>query len=266
MNRLRLLKPVVVKGKDIFGRNSWIKFSPTPHNQRGWYWKCRNEITIPINSDIARHRPRRITLEYKGNFLEMYEHIGVLRWTGLDGVVIESAKFPPYHGRTAELWDALKKSCKKTRGEVPWIRPAKSYRVIHKKDKRSISITPVDQGLIIIIILGAEVLGPKKTNYELPMPLDEVFKTYTLGWPFYLYYLSKLLGMLGWPHHKCLEWAQTNSREDLLTKISLHRLGDLLGGISLITHDHLISAKVISNRGRHKLDMDMIEKIVLKKE
>jgi hypothetical protein len=254
------MKPVVVSGRDFFGRMSQIKFSP--FYLPGWHWKCGREI-VPINSDIACCKPRRITLQYKEYILDMYEHIGALRWTGLDGVVIESSSMPPYHGRVKELWDALKPFIAETKEEVPRIRPRMhcSVMIFEKNDRgRGLSVSPTNDRLIFRIFIEIEGMG-KENNYEFPMALEEVFGAYTIGWPPQLYYLSKSVALFGWPHHKQIEWTQENTREIFLEKVSLHRLADLLGGLSLITHDRLVSAQVISIRGGHKIDMDLIKMI-----
>ncbi|MFA5993941.1 MAG: hypothetical protein WC823_03210 [Parcubacteria group bacterium] len=260
MNILRLKESVVVSGMDIFGRRSQIKFFP--FNLPGWYWRCGSEI-VPITLDIALCNPRRITLKYKDYCLEIYEHIGALRWTGLDGVVIESPRLPPYHGRTGELWHALKPFCRETGEKALWIKPSNVCDEITSREGcRSVSLESLDsEGLSISVSIEIEGLGNQVKNCELPMALDNVFDAHTLGWPSRLYYFSKLAGIIGWPHHKNIAWAQTSTQEGLLDKISLHRIGDLLGALSLITHDHLVSGRIISHRGGHRLDMDMINKI-----
>jgi hypothetical protein len=259
MNLLRLIESVVVFGRDIFGRMARIKFSPL--NLPGWHWKCGSEV-IPITSDIASYNPRRITLRYKDHLLEIYEHIGALRWTGLDGVLIEASKFPPYHGRIAELWHALRPFCEETDRSVPWVRLDKicTGTVIGNRD-RSVSLSPADHKLAVAVILEIKGLGEKTFSCELPMLLDEVFEAHTLGWPSRLFHFSRLAGLLGWPHHKHIEWAQENSCDGLLEKTCLHRTGDLLGALSLITHDHLVSGRVVSNRGGHRIDMDLLRRI-----
>lgn len=259
MDLLRLINPIVVSGRDFFGRTAEIRFSPS--DLPGWHWKCGSEI-VPITSDIASYSPRRITLRYKNHLLETYEHIGALRWTGLDGIVLESSKLPPYHGRTKELWHALKPSCRNTREKVPWIKPSNiCAETMPDSDSRSVSLAPFDRKLIVLVIVKIKGIGTRIRSCELPSSLENVFGAYTLGWPSQLYHFSKLAGLFGWPHHENIEWAQANTRESLLDKISLHRTDDLLGALSLITHDHLVSGKVISYKGGHRLDMGMVKKL-----
>jgi hypothetical protein len=260
MDLLRLTRPVAVSGRDMLGRKAQIRFLPL--DMYGWHWKCGNQV-VPITSDIASSNSRRITLQYKGHLLEIYEHIGVLRWTGLDGVAIESARMPPYFGRARELWQALEPFCKKTGEKIPWIQLCGDYSGTACVNGRNVTLSPGGNGLTIKIFIDFKDLGEKTSTYGLPMPLGEIFEARTLGWPSCLYYPSKLVGLLGWPHNGKAEWAQENSRQELLEKIALHRAGDLLGALSLITHDRLVSGKVISLKGGHKLDIGMIKKIRL---
>lgn len=261
MDLLELIQPVVVSGRDIFGRKSQITFAP--YDFPGWHWKCGNEV-VPINSSIALCNSRRITLVYKEFRLEIYEHIGALRWTGLDGIIIESPKFPPYHGRTKELWDALKPFCQKTGNQGVWVKPLEGCLVIGADDaSRKVSFEPLDGKLIISVILKIKKLGERVEEYELPMLLEEIFEAHSLGWPPYLYYVSKLAKAFGWPHHENVGWVQKNTADILLEKICRHRLVDLLGALSLVTHEHFLSGRVVSYKGGHAIDLGMINRMIL---
>lgn len=260
MNRLKLFVPAVtVHGQDIFGRNARIKFSA--YEKTGWHWQCGNEV-VPITSDLASYQNRRITLRYKTYVLEIYEHIGALRWTGLDGIIVKSPKFPPYFGRVAETWNTLRPCCKKTGDKISWVIPREAC--FHAEGDRSISISPngLDE-LIMSIFLDIKGIGSNVTTYKMPSPLDSIFEARALGQPNYFYYLSKFLRFWGWPHHENATWKQKDSPEELLQKISLHRVTDLLGALSLVTHDRLVSGETVSIKGGHRIDIEMIKKLQL---
>jgi hypothetical protein len=257
---LKLFIPtVIIHGQDIFGRNARIKFSAC--EKPGWYWRCGNEV-VPITSDLASYQSRRITLRYKTCVLEIYEHIGALRWTGLDGIIVESPKFPPYFGRVAEIWNTLRPCCKETGDKLSWVRPRETC--FHSEGDRCVYISPngLDE-LIMSIFLDIKGIGLDATTYKMPGPLDDIFEARALGRPDYFYHISKFLRFWGWPHHESATWKQELSPEELLQKISLHRTTDLLGALSLVTHDQLVSGEVVSIKGGHQIDIGMIKKLQL---
>ncbi|MFA6383535.1 MAG: hypothetical protein WCX17_03870 [Parcubacteria group bacterium] len=259
MKRLRLSKPVTVSGEDFFGRKAKITFYPC-YNP-GWHWMCGNEL-IPIASDLVVGDRRRITLGYKKHRLEIYEHIGAIRFTGLDYIAIQSSTWPPYFGRIAEYWEALKPHCVEGDGNIPWIIPRGQIRsTSYKDDSRFVEISPrLFGGLYAFVKVDMSEIGSEYVICELPGKLTDFFSAYTLGWPSWLYYPSTLADkILGWSHHERITWQNNNAKEELLKKIALHRVGDLLGALSLISHVDLISGEVISHRGSHKLDVAIVK-------
>jgi hypothetical protein len=260
MKRLRLSKPVTVVGKDILGRKAKTTFYPC-HNP-GWHWMCEGEL-IPINSKLVVGTRRRITLGYKKYRLEIYEHLGAIRFTGLDYIAVQSSQWPPYFGRIAEFWESLKPHCVDGDGEVPWTEVDGAHRGVYLPNSghpRSLQITPdLREKLDIIVEIDIPEIGHKTITCSLPSDLSEFFNAYTLGWPSWLYYPSTLANkILDWSHHERITWQKNNINCQLLKKVALHRVADLLGALSLISHVHLISGEVISYRGSHRLDVAII--------
>ena len=114
--------------------------------------------------------------------------------------------------------------------------------------------------LEIHIIVDFPGLGRVERQYLLPLQsLDLILKARTLGWPPHWYYPSAIGGALGlWRHHKWIAWPQTCAADDLLEEIANHRAGDLLGALSLVFHDKLLSGKIISHCAGHWADAQLL--------
>lgn len=265
MQLLALQKSVTIYGEDFFGRPAYIKFHPC--EKPGWYWLYKpGREPVPISKEIAFCNLRRITLKYARQSLEIYEHIGVLRWLGLDGVVIESSRFPPYHGRAYELWEALKPLCKPNGEKIKWLKPQNPEIGICSEKKRYVEFGFHGRSdLDLQIIIDHPKIGRKECFYSLPgNGIKKILSAPTLGKPACLYYFSKICGLLKiWPHHNCLTWPQAVSNGELLNNIIKHRLADLLGALSLLSNEGLPLGRLVSYCGGHEADINLIKKIRL---
>jgi len=203
-------------------------------------------------------------LGYGKHRLEIYEHAGALRWTGLDYIAIQSSKWPPYFGRIAELWNALEPYCVEGEGNIPWIVPCGQIRSTSlEDDSRFIEISPrLFNGLYLLVKIDMPGIGNITKKLELPGDLTDCFSALTLGWPSCLHRLSLVAKkIIHWPHHEHIVWQREMSKENLLKEIVLHRTADFLGGLSLASHDKLVSGDVISQKGNHWLDVSILRDI-----
>ncbi|QQG42387.1 MAG: hypothetical protein HYW15_02645 [Candidatus Giovannonibacteria bacterium] len=261
LHPIRLGREIVVWGKDYWGRDAWIKFLPT--DKKGWFWLYDPRMEpVRITADLLHHKFRRTRLEYHGAKLEVFEHIGVLRWLGLERIIIQSTAWPPYYGRPYELWRHIKIACHSDLGsEMEWItvgRPIKretkiGYTEIQPKEspELDISITCHYHGI------GTELL-------ELNLPADArmleiALEACALGWPNWTYHLSRLASKIWWPHHQNITWLRELGADETLRATVLHRLGDLLGALSVVNPIGLLAARVISFYSGHKADVDAVQ-------
>lgn len=178
MQKLSLTKEVLISGSNLFGRPAYLRL--TPCSEPGWYWDVGTNI-VPINRKLVRIKKNRVVLQYQAIRLNVVEHILPLRWTGLDGVIIEASAWPPYFGGMLELWQTIEPN------------------------------------------------------------------------------LSQVAAKTGlWPHHNNLAWPTERPVPELLDELVNHRLLDLLGALAMIDHRRLPAGRVISIRGGHALDVQLI--------
>src|SRR5687767_13679329 len=99
---LALTEPIVYSHPDFWGRKSTLTLKPSKHIE--WMWSPTGSSTpIVINTKCVSTERHRIQLISHGKRLEVFEHIGVLRYGGLMGITLQGSGWTPYHGRALEL-------------------------------------------------------------------------------------------------------------------------------------------------------------------
>lgn len=259
---LHLSKPISVEGRDYWGRPAKLTFYP--NNQPGWFWLYdKHEPSIQITAELLHSKLRRIALIYEKCKLECFEHIGVLRWLGLDGITIESSSWPPYHGRSIELWHALKPAFQPTGEYLSWFEPKKESCGFKEGDKSKYTrIKPDDDGLKVSIICQFPGIGMEEISFESPADrrlLEISLEARALGWPLWTYHISRLASLIWWPHHNCITWLQELGPDETLRLTTLHRLLDLLGPLSIAHPTGLIAANIESSMSGHSADVEAIK-------
>lgn len=287
IQRRRLTREVSVEGKNFWGFPSRLTFTPTTNGERGWFWLPRpGENPIPINADRAVSKPRRISLAHRGAagptcYLHCYEHIGVLRFTGLDGVIVSqigsfpTPEWPPHFGRAYELCMALSK-CWEIAGEtIPWISIPKTVRGSRKSRRaRYTQLQPPavgeanpDELCLTVAIYGDYAgVGTGTAHYRIPFQtgigmenLENIMATHTQGFPRMLFYPSLLASCFGWPHHRRTVWPQEHGCAPAVDLFLAHRLGDLLGALSLMSHTALPALHAVSYLSGHEPDLRAVK-------
>ncbi len=261
MQRIILRSEVVVRGRDFWGRNSQIRFEPGGRGA-GWLWRTKKGSLIPLNYSTVSRGTRQIQFESAGQFLHVYEHIGWLKYLGLMDVVIETNPWPPYFGRGREYLDAIFPRISATNEKVEW---ATVSKIVKWGDGRAtLEVLPrKSRSLNLAVTVIYKGYGNEHQGLEFPdsRALRLVADAYTQGWPPYLYYLSLVASMFGWPHHGKIIWPQKHSASELMVRFSKHRFLDLLGALSLVSQSHLLSAQVFSTCCGHKGDLAILPKI-----
>ena len=258
----RLTKEVTVWGRDLLNRKAWLRFTPT--SQPGLLWQYDpNHKPKLITADLLSARLRRTVLSFRKSTLDWYEHIGILRWLGLDSVVIQSSAWPPFFGRSNELWEALRCLCKvETTTEIPWCTVSQTIRYDYPPPRTGfVEIKPrTDPMLYVTIICDYPGLGYEEFRCQITHSLlEEALEIYTPGWPPWLYYPSKTLSYLGWKHHTHVSWPRAYSQKVALHRFIFHRLIDLLGTLSLIHSYALFAGEVTSCSAGHLADVTVVK-------
>jgi UDP-3-O-acyl-N-acetylglucosamine deacetylase len=272
--KYRLTRPVTLEGKDFWGFESKIKFSPMDNGYKGFYWRYSPaRPSLPIIYKHVQAKRRRIGLQSVDRIarLECYEHLGFLRWMGLDGVTIECDSFhgwPPMF-TVKECWDRLQQECKEIDEPWEWVTIPKLIQVsgtesIGMQGKfPNLVIKPKHTpGLELNINICYSFLGERAIHLNVPEDITQnMLSTLTPGLPYSLYYISKLCGMLGWPSHKKIMWPQGHQVEYVLDQFIWHRVIDILGDFSLAHESALLAVSVESYCGGHLLDMVCLQKM-----
>jgi UDP-3-O-acyl-N-acetylglucosamine deacetylase len=263
MKKLRLNESVTVKGYDLFGRKSSITFRPS--EQPGWWWDNNGKV-IPIDRKIVKLKKNQLILEKNGQKLHTIEHILVLRWLGLDGVIIQSDSWPPYHGRPQEIWDSLKPKTSPVAEEVKWGQHL-CFKHVHHDDNRTVQFCPgLSKGLSLKIICDFPKFGRREKWFMISQEGDPILEK-CLGAralacnsrSIIIQSISGFLYHLGlWRHHHCLAWPNIR-QESLLDELVSHRLIDLLGALAMLNKNWLPAGIIISHKGGHALDLELIK-------
>ena len=272
MKRLVLTQSVpIIEGKSPTGGTAWIKFEPMPNNEKGIYWKVPNDRGdydyIEIDHRIAKMSKRlhNIYLKHGENILYVYEHIGALRFWGLDGFSIEASMWPPY----VTTWFMLEKILPYTKEldeEIQYFSFGQPYypSLFLNEDglDKSVKIIPNNNGETILNMYidyrDFNIRDKKRMTVTKDM-LKSIFPIGPQGLSKPLRFLSKILGC---EYHKIVVWPdQEKNKELLIWKFVAHTMVDRLGELSLFSHNMLPSCEIDSRCAGHKMVLQLIKDI-----
>lgn len=269
MQTLRLQRPVTITGLNYWGRMSKLTFSPHPNVKPGWWWSVSGDL-VPITVGIVKTAKRRIMLQVAGQRLHVWEHIGALRFSGLDSVVVEGTGWPPYDGGSGLYWSTLRSALISTGENISW-KPVLQQSYFEYGNNRSTTIVPAEDGMEIDVHIDYPGLGETAVKFSLPTDLQwllqEIFITRSQGWPKWPYEIMQLLEMIGRPLYlphlrpSQMTWPQVVSKEVALEQFALHRILDVLGAVSLVYHEALPACRVFSHCSGHFGDIEAIKKL-----
>jgi len=273
-----LTKEVTVFGPNLFGLKTGVNFVPL--NEPGWFLikrdKNKNIIKkAPIDYKIAFCLKGRIQLRHDGIIVNIWEHIGILRFLGIDEIGIEmvdGCKWPPYLGGASLYYQKLRPYLKVTRGYIPKVAVKNNFTWTYPNDsKRFVSLkTRVNHELTLIIssqwkpfcryeetlTLNSDMINEDFMDFL----INKVLPSKPQGYPGYNYYAIKVFSILGWPNLKYISWPHDYCNTDKLSyDWWLHRVQDLLGDLSLVSHVALPIGQVCSYDGGHMADLMAIK-------
>lgn len=258
----RILETVNLNGLDYFGRKAHISFSHNPTG--GWLWNHHKCSNIVIGPELLSHKKRRIALQYNGSALNIFEHLGVLRWCGFEDVIIQSDPWPPYFGRSKEYFDILFDNSEEVDGDFGWFTLKEKVKFEYGKGRYTEIIPNKNKTLHLRVICDYRGLGRGELSLKLPEHKDiliDLLEVYSQGWTSFLFYPSWLASKLHlWLHHQEVIWPQ-HCGQDTLILFLKHRMLDLLGALAFMHPTKMLSGTVISFCSGHKGDIGAIEKV-----
>ena len=267
IDQLKLRHIVRHEGFDFLGRRSVLMLEPT-HNT-GWIWGTGGK-DIPITPDIMMSKRRRVALVYEGSELNEFEHIGVLRATGLRNVRVWcSQTWPPYDGGAFALWQAVIPHVYKEGILEPYRAPVmlESADLEEEPGRYSQYSGTGNDYDVLRMTGGVEFLRihPDYYRFGHMYPKDDLLplvRARTLGWPPSLRNASWLASKLGWPHHERILWPQDHFAAEVLAEIGRHRLLDALAIINFLAPAGMyLAGSFHSCKGNHATDLELLKKL-----
>lgn len=254
IQRKILISPVTIHGRSFLGKKCSISFLPS--DIPGWFIRTKSGKIIPIDFRIASYKKGRIVLCEKESPLNVYEHLGALRFTGIDNVIIDTHgnAWTPYL-TAGQYLDYFGTALQPTNGYIPTITAKRESCYRSGNALRSlVRIKPLTTLELRIITqwkgLPLNVEHISFNNFSDNF-LSEVFMAKPQG-------LSQrklpaqIVSLFGWPHMKQVAWIDDfDTKADAAYAWWLHRIQDTLGELSLCDHAALPTGYIISYKSGH---------------
>lgn len=259
MNRYVLEQEVHICGRDFFGREASVILRPT--REKGWYWQADNEV-VPLSPAILTRKWRRLALTHKGAELNVFEHLGALRFTGLDNVLIVSAtNWLPHDGSAAIFWDACKPHVRSA-GTLVGQQMTPQQRF---EGDRSLRYSHYcGEVLVVHVAVDYPSLGQGKAYGAFPSiaEFESIASVRTQGWPRWSRNAAIVAGWCGWPHRHNSVWPQEHPAADTSRHFAQHRMIDLLGALSVACPPGgMMTGAIRSRCAGHALDAAFVRQL-----
>ncbi len=263
IQRKILTQTVTVLGKNLKGRESKITFLQA--DKPGWFLRTADG-DVPIDFRIASYKKGRIVLKAGNITLNIWEHIGVLRMLGVDGVIIVvHDAWPPYL-TAGQYFDWLKAHLKDTGETLPIITPKRSHYSPFPNNKCA-SIEP-SPDFIFSIRSKWKWLPEFSRNFSLKellkdkQFLKEVLYAKPQALPTRRLAAKTISVVIRWPHMKNVAWIQDfKTKEEASRAWWLHRVQDSLGELSLCDHRAIPAVHVLFWSIGHNESLECITKV-----
>lgn len=265
MIRKKLKKEVTIRGINIFLQNASITFLPA--GKQGWYLRTLTHGNVPIDHRIARHREARIQLHCGDTTLNIWEHIGALRFLGIDEVVVVvHNKWPPFLGGMKGYYpEFLKEGVLEECGILPTIKPLQ-YRDYETFNHvlASTKISPADTLELQVWARWGTLPWYKEHFVMEKIPLDqweEIWNSVPQGW---LRGRNALLSLgvrlLKKNVSENIAWIKNfKTLEETSRAWGYHRVQDIFGCLSLCSHIALPAMQFNSYCAGHREDLVIVK-------
>ncbi len=271
IRRYVLTKPFKIEGKNVWGFNSHIIFSPS--SDFGWYlYNPKDQSEMPLNCQNMHHSKNNLFAKNGDSKMHVLEHILPLRWMGLDMVHIHGSPWPPYL-TTQEMWDKLFKSgflCEtddfiqnfKIEGTSNSLKRGSVVRQASIAPRESSRFRCGFDNIYINVHINYKGVGKLDKFYTLSN-FENITGIYSQGFPKYRFIVCKLFEVLfKWPHLNRVVWARKRPNIQTLILWSNHRALDIFGCLAAIDHKKLPSDfQYFSHCGGHKHDLIATKKL-----
>lgn len=262
MNRYVLRRAVHVHGRDFFGRRASVRLEPTC--TRGWVWYTGGR-DVPITPDIAKVRKNRIALTWGRGTLNVYEHLGVLRFAGLDNVrIVSETAWLPYDGSAVLFWEACRPHMVREGALERYCIPSVLVETeATRKGHRQVAFVPGNtEALVVSVKIDYPGLGSHSARYMFPGDdIVPILLTPTQGWPRKRRLFARSARLFGWPHAENIVWPQEHGERETLEMFARHRALDILGALSIVCPaGGIMVGQFESVCGGHKHDIALLQK------
>jgi hypothetical protein len=253
-----LTRPVLVAGRDIWGRRTQVVLEPagTP----GWFWRVGAE-DISLNPDILVQRRHRLVLVHRRAALHIVEHLLALRVIiGVDGVrIVPKSSWLPYDGSAAMFWGALEPAL----AEGDDLVPARIAGDFSAGGERPVTYDGVaTDALEINVAIDYPGLGATELSQCFPTrdaAAETIIATKAGGWPPGRRNIARAMAAIGWPHLGNAVWPQDYPPAEALQLFARHRLLDLAGAIAVLCPPGgILCGRISSSRAGHAQDVELV--------
>lgn len=263
MKKLVLKNEVLVTGHDFWGRKTSVLLRPT--KESGWYWQTDKDI-VPVTPEVLSFKKRRLVLAHGRDELNVFEHLGPLRFFGLDHLlIVPESRWLPYDGSSDIFWS----KCKRELVEDGELGSCCYSEHINVDGEKILQYIPTAMSLRLKVSIDYPGLGYEEllSNMDFDSP-NEIAAAKTQGWPMSGRRLAILAEkFVGWPHRDAAIWPQEHELKDVRRMFAEHRRLDLLGALStLCTPGNLLSGTIVSHKAGHKEDVGFIKNLRIEKE
>lgn len=261
MIRKRLVKEITIEGRNLLRKKSSITFLPA--GKPGWWLRTTNSGDVPIDHRIAKHKEGRIQLCSGGVILNVWEHIGALRFMGIDGViVVVHDNWPPFLGGMRGYRPYfLKDGVTVEDGIMPTIKPVRYGE--YESYNHMLSSTAISPSEKLILNVRAKWgdlpwYDQRLVMEELSEDLwEDIWDSKPQGWPkgrsLFFTLLIRLFKKL---NRKEVAWIEDfPDKKSASYRWGLHRVQDILGCASLCSHIALPIMHYDSYLAGHKEDL-----------
>ena len=281
MKKKTLMGTVIVTGNS-FTSNAFASITFTPTKEPGWYLQTKEGL-VPINSRIAYCKKGRIVISAFGTTINVWEHIGALRFMGISNVIVSIPKetkskpyWPPYLGGAGAYYRELRSSIIETDEEIQFIKPSINCHWSYPSRRNGFTAVNQDDCFSIKAKSGWTPLQTTEKTIKLldenfqTLLTNEIFTARPQGYPHWAYYVAYCAEIFGWGNFHYISWLKDaksfGQLQQLQQEWENHRLQDVLGAASLAHHDFLPYCRIHTEFGGHQSDVAAIKTAFLNSE
>jgi UDP-3-O-acyl-N-acetylglucosamine deacetylase len=262
MQRLRLLRPLNVKGNSFLGIPSSIFLLPT--DEPGWYVRFKNQDDVALRPEMLEYKLRRLVLRHGRQKLQIVEHLLALRGSGLDNVcIVPQSGGIPYFGHANGFWRQVVGNVRNEGHLARYTIRPDMLEASHLDGSFVHFHRNVSGKLILKVDIDYRGIGSRKIAWDITrMPFHGLATARPPGIPRHLKFVQRLANRLKWPHTDAIIWPQDMTSDAWLEETARHRALDILGALATVMpQGGMLEGVVHSSRAGHRHDTKLIRLI-----